>query len=275
MTEPFDINDKVIAITGASSGFGHHFGGDPTTVTEADCVKGRALWEQLGLDLAQFLLLYEECLFDPDDHVRDTIIEKIRAGNRVASLLGTGAHLIRPGSLNSAGPWTPHPENHTDTSIDLFVDSLRRIGEDAEKREITVVVECHVVSIMRSSDICASVIERVGNPNIRLVMDPVNHFESIHQAFNSTSHLSYIFDVLGPISPIGHAKDIIVGNSLVTHLDEGAPGEGVLDYRTFLTRYQEYNPEGYLLLEHIPPDKIPDAVAYIRRMANEAGVVIA
>ena len=27
MTEPFDINDKVIAITGASSGFGHHFAG--------------------------------------------------------------------------------------------------------------------------------------------------------------------------------------------------------------------------------------------------------
>jgi len=27
LTEPFDINDKVIAITGASSGFGHHFAG--------------------------------------------------------------------------------------------------------------------------------------------------------------------------------------------------------------------------------------------------------
>ena len=27
MTEPFDVNGKVIAITGASSGFGHHFAG--------------------------------------------------------------------------------------------------------------------------------------------------------------------------------------------------------------------------------------------------------
>ena len=27
MIEPFDISDKVIAITGASSGFGHHFAG--------------------------------------------------------------------------------------------------------------------------------------------------------------------------------------------------------------------------------------------------------
>ena len=27
MPNPFDLSDKVIAITGASSGFGHHFAG--------------------------------------------------------------------------------------------------------------------------------------------------------------------------------------------------------------------------------------------------------
>ena len=256
------------------TGFGHHFGGDPISVTEAECGAGRTVWESLGLDLAQFLMLYDECLFDPNDAVRWHIIDKIKAGNRVARLLRAGVHLIRPGSLNPAGAWTPHPDNHTRESVDRFVDSLRQIGEDAVEQNVTVVVECHVVSIMRSPDVCADVVERVGSPGIRLVMDPVNHFESIDHAFNSTEHLNYIFDVLGPLSPIGHAKDLIVGNSLVTHLDEGVPGDGLLDYTTFLTRFQEYNPDGYLLFEHIPPEQIPKATAFIKKVAGEAGIRI-
>ena len=256
------------------TGFGHHFGGDPASVTEVACQTGRTVWESLGLDLAQFLMLYDECLFDPDEAVRRRIIEKIKAGNRVARLLRAGVHLIRPGSLNRTGAWTPHPDNHTPESVDRFVDSLRVIGDDAVAQGVTVVVECHVVSIMRSPEVCAEVVERVGSPAIRLVMDPVNHFESIHQAFSSTERLNYIFDLLGPLSPIGHAKDLIVGNSLVTHLDEGVPGDGILDYPTFLTRFQDYNPDGYMLFEHIPPEQIPKAAAFIRGIAKEVGVEI-
>lgn len=256
------------------TGFGHYFGGDPAKVTEKECEQSRRVWESLGLNLAQFFLLYRECLFDPDRTVRRAVIDKIKSGNRMVRWMHGGAHLLRPGSLNPAGSWTPHPDNHTPESMDRFVESLREIGADAEANGVTVVVECHVVSIMRSPDVCAEVVERVGSPSIRLVMDPVNHFESIHQAFNGARHLHYMFDVLGQISPIGHAKDLHVGNELVTHLDETAPGEGVLDYVTFLTRFQEFNPDGYLLIEHIPLDRIPAAVAYIRRMADQAGVEI-
>jgi sugar phosphate isomerase/epimerase len=256
------------------TGFGHHFGGDPAAVTEAECERARSVWEPLGLDLAQFVLLYGECLFDPDEGVRRGIARKINAGNRVARMLRAGVHLIRPGSRNPAGSWTPHPENHTRASMDRFVETLRHIAADAEAQEVTVVVECHVVSIMRSPDVCVEVIERVGSPRMRVVMDPVNHFESIQQAFNSTRHLNDMFDRMGAMAPIGHAKDLRVGNDLVSHLDEEVPGEGVLDYRTFLRRFQACNPDGYLLIEHIPPDRIPAAAAFIRRTAEEVGVEI-
>lgn len=256
------------------TGFGHHFGPDPADVTDGDCERARVAWEELGLDLAQFALLYPECLFDPNDAVRRAVIARIKAGNRVARLLRAGVHLIRPGSLNPAGSWTPHPDNHRPDSVNRFVASLREIADDAEANEVTIVVESHVVSLMRSPEVCVEVVDRVGSPRIRIVLDPVNHFESIQQTFNSTQRLHQIFDILGPIAPVGHAKDIRVGNDLVTHLDEAAPGEGLLDYATFLTRFHQANPDGYLLIEHIPPSKVPAAVAYIRRVAQEAGVEI-
>lgn len=256
------------------AGFGHHFGGDPAEVTEEACARARETWESIPLELAQFALLYRECLFDPDEAVRRRIIAKIKAGNRVARWLRAGVHLIRPGSRNPAGSWTPHPDNHTPESVARFVETLGEIADDAERNEVTIVVESHVVSLMRSPEVCAEVVERVGSPRIRIVMDPVNHFESIHQAFNSTERLNQIFDVLGPIAPIGHAKDITVGNHLVSHLDEAVPGEGLLDYATFLKRFHAANPDGYLLIEHIPPEKVPPANAYIRRVAEETGVEV-
>lgn len=256
------------------TGFGHHFGPDPSSVTEGDCERARSVWEGLGLDLAQFALLYPECLFDSDNAVRRAVIARIKAGNRVARLLRAGAHLIRPGSLNPAGSWTPHPDNHRPECLDRFVASLREIADDAEANGVTVVVESHVVSIMRSPEVCAEVVDRVGSPRIRIVLDPVNHFESIDQAFHSTERLRQIFDILGPIAPIGHAKDLRVGNDLVTHLEEAVPGEGILDYTTLLTRFQQANPDGYLLIEHIPPSKVPIASAYIRHVAEEVGVEI-
>ena len=48
----------------------------------------------------------------------------------------------------------------------------------------------------------------------------------------------------------------------------------MLDYKTFLTRFQAINPDCYLLFEHIPPEKIPAANAFVRRVAAEVGVEI-
>ena len=47
-----------------------------------------------------------------------------------------------------------------------------------------------------------------------------------------------------------------------------------MDYRTYLRKFQEYHPDGYMIIEHIPPDTVPQAAAFIRRIAGEEGVDI-
>ncbi len=75
-----------------------------------------------GLDLAQFAILYRECLFSPDTAERQTVTGKINRGTEIAAALGAQAFLLRPGSRSPAGSWTPHRNNHLPECRDLRVE---------------------------------------------------------------------------------------------------------------------------------------------------------
>ena len=257
------------------AGFGCHLGGAlAPEITPADCEQFVALCAAAELELVQFSLSYNECLFAPDPATRAAVTETIGRGIELARRLGASAFLIRPGSLNPAGPWTPHRDNQRPDSMARLVDTLRPIVARAEAEGVLLVIETHAISILDSPETCAEVVEAAGSDKLRLVMDPVNHFQSLRQVYCSADRLNQIFDIMGPIAPLAHIKDIAVRNSLVLHLDEEVPGEGELEIGVLLQRFQAQHPDGYGLIEHLPIDKVPLANANVRRIAAECGVPI-
>jgi len=269
---PADLS--AIAALGFT-GFGCHLDGAlAVEITAADCVAFKALYTAAGLELAQFSLAYSECLFAPERAVRAAVIEKIGCGIVLARQLEAQALLIRPGSLNPAGPWTPHRENHRPESMERLIDTLRPIAAQAAAAGVLLVMETHATSIMDSPEACRAVIEAVGVPKLRLTMDVVNHFQTLRQVYSSGARIDYIFDSIGDIAPVAHIKDIIVQPKHVLHLDETVPGEGELDIGRLLRRFQALHPHGYGLIEHLPIDRVPLAVTNVRRIAAECGVPI-
>ena len=73
---------------------------------------------------------------------------------------------------------------------------------------------------------------------------------------------------------MAHIKDLKVSNGLVLHIDQTVPGEGELDLALVLQRFNALYPHGYGLIEHLRLEQIPQAVANVRRIADESGVVI-
>lgn len=230
--------------------------------------------EDANLDLVQFGITYEECLFHPDAAVREAAIASVQRGMATAASLNAHHYLFRPGSLNPDGAWTSHRDNHLPESMERLIDTLKPIAEHAEQHELTLVMETHAVSIMGSPEICREIVERVGSDRLRIVMDFVNHFQTLLQVYNSEERLNHIFDVMGPVAPMAHIKDISVQNGLVLHLNEEVPGEGELEIGMALKRFDELYPNGYGLIEHLPAEKIPTANANVRRIAAENGVRI-
>ncbi|HJZ49199.1 MAG TPA: sugar phosphate isomerase/epimerase family protein [Roseiflexaceae bacterium] len=266
---------QAIAALGFT-GFGCHLDGEMAAeITGSDCRAFAALYDATGLELAQFSLSYNECLFAPEPGIRAAATEKIGRGIELARWLGAHGFLIRPGSLNPAGPWTPHRDNHLPQSLARLIATLRPLAARAEAEGVLLVMETHAISIVDSPEVCAEVVEAVGSDKLRIVMDAVNHFQSLRQVYRSADRLNQIFDVMGAIAPLAHIKDIAVRNSLVLHLDEEVPGEGELDIGLLLRRFQALHPDGYGLIEHLPIDKVPLANANVRRIAAKCGVPIA
>ncbi len=243
-------------------------------LTTSDCNRANDLYDRLGLELAQFGIGYRECLFDPDEAVRDRVVRTIHRGLEVGSALRAHNVLIRTGSLNPSGSYDPSPENHEPGRLEVLIDTLSRVAKRAEEEGVTVVIETHVLTIMGSPEINRQVIDAVGSDRLRVVMDFVNHFQSLAQVYNSTDRMNHIFDVMGPISTVSHIKDISLEPGFVLHMNEEVPGAGDLDLVTAVRRWEALHPGGYMLVEHLPEEKIPTAVANVRRIAAEAGVEI-
>lgn len=282
---------KTLNLTGAC----FHGGADILfNVTTAECQKVKQLYAAMDMNLVQMGINYKECLFDPDPAVRDGIIRVIHRGIEVARELGAPVALIRPGSLNPAGAYAPSRKNHEPACMERLVETLRRVADKAETEGQVLVIETYATTIMNSPETNVQVVQAVGSERIRIVMDYVNHFQSLAQVYDSTARINHIFDIMGPVCPVGHCKDITVGNGLALHLDETIPGEGELAIATALRRWHALHPDGYMLLEHAPGDKLPNELSLedqklfehaphkgyalgarnVHRIAKEAGIEI-
>ncbi|CAN5666281.1 hypothetical protein BH10CHL1_BH10CHL1_05500 [soil metagenome] len=243
-------------------------------VKTAECQQVKQTFATAGVDLPQFGIGYGECLFDPSQAVRDELVRKISRGLEVANELGAQVCLIRTGSLNPTGAYNPSPKNHAPDCMDRLVETLRRVADKAESVGQTIVIETHILTIMNSPEVNVQVVKAVGSDRIQIVMDYVNHFQTLEQVYHSADRINHIFDVMGSVCPVAHCKDITVRDGFVLHYDEEIPGEGELDLATALRRWQALDPNAYMLLEHLPNEKYPLAAKNTQRIAAEAGVEI-
>ena len=80
--------------------------------------------------------------------------------------------------------------------------------------------------------------------------------------------------VLGPWIISAHAKDITLRGKLSLHFDEVIPGQGGLDYATYLRSLDRSLPGVPLMLEHLKPEEYPEARDFVRRTGRSLGIDI-
>jgi sugar phosphate isomerase/epimerase len=152
------------------------------------------------------------------------------------------------------------------------VGSLRDVCRVAEDEGVTIGLECHVISPLDSPRRVRGVLDAVGSPALRYNADAVNFVGSFQDAYDTPRVLREIFSELGERIVSAHVKDVRLGDRLVVHIDECAPGEGIFDLATFMRLYEQHHPDGYALIEHLPDEKIPAAKAALDAVLNQAGI---
>jgi sugar phosphate isomerase/epimerase len=84
--------------------------------------------------------------------------------------------------------------------------------------------------------------------------------------------MDHFFDLLGRHILCAHARDAWLEPGLEMHIRTGGPGDGIVDYRAYLSRVRDLDPSMSLLLEHAPEERIDRYVAHVRDLCAAIGL---
>jgi sugar phosphate isomerase/epimerase len=260
-TDLTDITRDRVAIA-AELGFhgvGAHIVVPAESIAASTLAAARATIADHGLEFLQLWGRYP-CLVSPDESVRRAGVDEVQALVRVTARLGVSAVGVRPTSLNPRGDWWPHPDHYRPETEDRFVRSLGEIVAAARDAGVRVVLEGHQTSVLDSARTIRRVIDRTDPAVVRVNIDPCNFITDLRTAFDPAPMLHEMFDLLGPYADTVQLKDYYLEDRLVLHVSETVIGTGLMDFDTILTRADREQPDGYVVIEHLPLNLIPMAM---------------
>ena len=169
----------------------------------------------------------------------------------------------------------PHPENLTDETFDLIVQTFRGIIDAVQPTRTFCTLETMPWVYPDSADSYLRLIEAIDRKQFGVHLDPVNLVCSPQRFYNNGALIRECFAKLGPYVKSCHAKDITMSWQLTVHLDEVRPGLGYLDYPTYLQELDKLGPDVPLMLEHLPTaEEYALAATYIRSVADSLGLSV-
>jgi sugar phosphate isomerase/epimerase len=208
----------------------------------------------------------------PDEETRLAAIAKCREQLALADRIGARCCVNIVGSRGQV--WDgPHPDNLTDESFDLIVETTRGIIDAVKPTRTFYTLETMPWMYPDSADSYVRLIQAVDRKQFAAHFDPVNLVCSPQRYFATGALIRDFAAKLGPHIRSCHAKDIVLADRLTVHLDETRPGLGNLDYRAYLQELDKLDPDVPLMIEHLPtPEEFALAADHIRSVAAEVGV---
>jgi sugar phosphate isomerase/epimerase len=258
---------RELGFSGIFTRFGAN---DPQTTSRDDCRRVREILADHGLAMYQ-CTGYWQPLIHPDESVRREASRTLRAALRVAGELGARGIDTGPGSLSPNGPWAPHPGNWTADARRQLVKTLKECAPAAEDNGVFLSLEGHLLVTLDSAATVREVLDEVGSRWVRSDLDPVNWI-GLAEIYDTTTAIERMFATLGDHVVSGHAKDVIIEDRLVIHIDQRPAGQGLLDYRTYMRLMEALNPEYPLVVEGASVAELPAVKAFLDGVAAEMGI---
>jgi sugar phosphate isomerase/epimerase len=254
---------------------------DHAGIDDAGCARMAAAFAAADVELVQ-LGAWMCPVLDHDEDRREASRLQRREALRVASALGARSIAVGPGTLSPRGAsgfealeeaWYPAAENASEAAFDALVGQLREDAAYAGELGVHIALECHMFTPLSTPERTRAVIEAVDSPWVKVTADPANWITPL-EYFTTGAFIDGMFDVLGDAILDAHAKDLGLEDSMHIHTSDAVPGDGEIDFVTFLRRMQRTNPEAAVVIEHVAPEDVPRAREHVLEAARAAGVML-
>lgn len=211
----------------------------------------------------------------PDEQVRREAIAYCQKQLEHAERVGAGCCVNIAGSRNVEQWDGPHPDNFTDETFELIVDTIREIIDAVKPKRTTFALETMPWVFPDTADSYLALIKAIDREGLSVHFDPVNMISSPRVYYRNGEMIRDFVAKLGPYITNCHAKDIQLQSKLTVRLDEVLPGTGALDYRTFLTEIAKLGRDIPIMIEHLQTEEeYVRATDYVKRTAAELGIAL-
>jgi sugar phosphate isomerase/epimerase len=214
-------------------------------------------------------------LLEADADKRAANLQTVTDGLALADAIGALCCVDIAGSYNPKVWYGPHPDNLAPKFFDAAVENARKIIDAVKPRRARFTYEVMGWALPDCPDAYLRMIKAVDRPAFGVHLDPCNLINSPAKFYRNTDVLNECFDKLGPWIVSCHAKDIAWSNpvEMQVHLLEVIPGQGALDYATYLKRLAGLPGNVPLMLEHLKTaEEYGRAKQHIMEVGGKAGV---
>jgi len=200
----------------------------------------------------------------PDRHRRWANLGQLRQLIGYCDALGTSVVTLCTGSRDDI-MWRRHPDNDSAEALTDLVEVMKAAAQTAGEHGVILAFEPEVNNVASSAERSRQLLDAVGSPSVKVVMDPANIFKA-GQLPQMQDKLREAFGLLGDDVALAHAKDLDHDGE-AGHL--GA-GQGLLDYPLYLSLLQQSGFDGTIVLHqmhHLSDAEIDSCFAFVDRNA--------
>jgi sugar phosphate isomerase/epimerase len=212
-------------------------------------------------------------LLDADPEKRQKNLQNVTEGLALAEAIGALCCVDIAGSFSTTHWYGPHPDNLTPKFFDAVVENARKIIDAVKPKRAKFTYEAMGWAMPDSPECYLNMIKAVDRPAFGVHLDPCNMVNSPEKFYRNRDLLNECFDKLGRWIVSCHAKDLAWQVETNVHFWEVAPGQGALDYATYLRRLAALPQNPPLMIEHLQkPEDYAGAAAHIVAVGKQEGL---
>ena len=198
-------------------------------------------------------------MIHPDLQQRADGLRNLRVLASACERLGTSVITLCTGTRDPNSMWRRHPDNDLPEAWDDLVVSMRQAIQVAEEYQVTLAFEPEVANVIDSAIKARRIIDQIGSPYLKVVMDGANIFHT-GELPRMREILNEAFALLGEHIAFAHAKDLDRDGE-AGHL---AAGKGLLDYDQYLSLLNDVDSDVPIILHGLSEAEVDGCVAFLR-----------
>jgi sugar phosphate isomerase/epimerase len=206
-------------------------------------------------------------MIHPDPSVRQAGHARLDVLAGACAAMGTRLITLCTGTRDANDQWREHRDNDSAEAWRDLIASMEIAIGIADRHDVDLGIEPELANVINSATRARELIDQLGSPRLRIVLDPANLF-AIATLDEQRRTIAGAIDLLADRIAMGHAKDRDAQGGFAT------AGKGVLDYAHYLGCLKAAHFTGPLIAHGLSAAEAPGVAGYLKGVLAKAGIEV-